>query len=503
MQVFSDPWRMPTFIDNHDVDRFLAGGDEVGLQQALLMLMTLPGIPVVWQGTEQGFTEQRASMFAGGFGSKGRDHFGATALSRWLQRTIAMRRGDTVFTRGTPTVLRANAAGPGILAYRMQHEGRTALVVFNTAAHVALLDAAETGLAPGTLLQPVGGVAVPTDAARVGTEGRFSFEMPPRSAIAWVAKTDDVAPPGLGLRPPTIDALAAERVDGDFVVRGTSASREPLRIVVDDDLAQARVVRPDRDGRWEARIDTGAMVDPAVAHAVVAWDAAGGVASERRSFHVHRAWQRVANVTDPLGDDTGPTGQYTYPADAGYAKHQGDIMNVAVWTTGGALEVRVRTATVTTPWNPPNGFDHVAFNVYVEVPGAEGGARAMPLQFSELPDGMRWHYRVRAHGWSNAAFSATGASATEEGTPAAAATLRADAAERTVTFTIPAAALGHRRDLAGARVYVTTWDYDGGWRALAPVAAPNVFGGGAAGDPRVLDAVGPIRLPDTNEEFHR
>ena len=71
MQVHADPWRMPTFIDNHDVDRFLVGGDAAGLKQALLALMTLPGIPVIWQGTEQGFTEQRASMFAGGYGAQG------------------------------------------------------------------------------------------------------------------------------------------------------------------------------------------------------------------------------------------------------------------------------------------------------------------------------------------------------------------------------------------------------------------------------------------------
>ena len=49
--------RMPTFIDNHDVDRFLAGGSEEALRQSLLALFTLPGIPTIYYGTEQGFTE--------------------------------------------------------------------------------------------------------------------------------------------------------------------------------------------------------------------------------------------------------------------------------------------------------------------------------------------------------------------------------------------------------------------------------------------------------------
>ena len=53
--------------------------------------------------------------------------------------------------------------------------------------------------------------------------------------------------------------------------------------------------------------------------------------------------------------------------------------------------------------------------------------------------------------------------------------LDVDAAARTITFTIPASALGRPRTLQGARVHVTTWDYDGGYRALAPVAgAVNV-----------------------------
>ena len=61
---------------------------------------------------------------------------------------------------------------------------------------------------------------------------------------------------------------------------------------------------------------------------------------------------------------------------------------------------------------------------------------------------------------------------------------------------VPAAALGRAKDLSGARVYATTWDYDGGWRTLAPDAGPHAFGGGdPARDARVLDAVGPLRIP--------
>ncbi|MDE2276064.1 MAG: hypothetical protein KGK09_07185, partial [Burkholderiales bacterium] len=91
-KLFARPQLMPTFVDNHDVDRFLAGGTVAGLEQALLAIMTLPGIPVVYYGTEQGFTVQRAAMFKAGFGSGGRDHYDTAApLYRRIAAMTALR----------------------------------------------------------------------------------------------------------------------------------------------------------------------------------------------------------------------------------------------------------------------------------------------------------------------------------------------------------------------------------------------------------------------------
>lgn len=119
----------------------------------------------------------------------------------------------------------------------------------------------------------------------------------------------------------------------------------------------------------------------------------------------------------------------------------------------------------------------------------------MPEQFASLPEGMRWHSRVRAHGWSNAHFGPAGAGPHRDGTAQAiGAQISADPSARTVSFTLPAAALGDPLTLVGARLYVTTWDYDGGYRALAMQPGPFVFGGGQATDPRVIDASRVITL---------
>ena len=501
LEIHARPHLMPTFVDNHDVDRFLAGGDRAGLEQALLAIMTWPGIPTIYYGTEQGFTAQRASMFAGGVDSGGRDHFDPQApLYRFLREAIALRRSHQVFSRGVPTVLRENAAGPGVLAWRMDGEGATAFVAFNTAATPALLHDLETGLPAGTRLAVrfARGFDGVVPAPIVDAAGSVSLALPPRASIVWMATDGIAAPPA-----PAAPSRAPAVVTGDFVANGRAdpRARRDMVIVVDDDLAAARgPTRMARDGRWRATIDTAAMPDPDIVHTAVAWSPSLGIAWPAATFRVDRAWKVVADVADPVGDDRGPRGDYRYPTDPSWgANHQLDIEHVRVREAGGALAIEVRTHAVTTSWNPANGFDHVAFTAFVELPGAAGGATVMPLQDASLPQGMRWHVRLRAHGWSNALTSADGASATNEGTPLApAASIRVDRDAATVRFTLSPRALGGHgpRGLSGARVYVTTWDYDGGFRAISPAGGGHGFGGGVQGrDPKVMDDTAVIVIP--------
>jgi hypothetical protein len=202
-------------------------------------------------------------------------------------------------------------------------------------------------------------------------------------------------------------------------------------------------------------------------------------------------------VADPALDDHGPAGRYRYPDDPSWGDNrQADLRGVRAWTAGGALKLEFTMARVTTSWNPANGYDHVAFSVAIELPGRDGGVDVLPLMNHTLPDAMRWHYRLRTHGWSNALFSASGASAQVEGqsvTPGA--EISADPARGTVTLLFPAAALGRPASLDGARVHVATWDYDARWRALTPQGGSHAFGGGdGAVDPLVMDESAAIVL---------
>ncbi len=497
MQVHANPHLMPSFVDNHDVERFLAAGSVAALKQALLLIMTLPGIPTIYYGTEQGFSEQRGAMFAAGFASGGRDHFDTQApLYRYLQRLTALRRSDRLFSRGTPALLAQNAAAPGALAYRMAYGDAAAIVVFNSADTPTLLDRVDTGLAPGTVLEPVFLIDGEVKPIVVDAEGRIDRELPARSGAVWRG-TAQRSTPAQRATAPTLLLRDTSPIRGDLALSGRAAANAAVQIVVDGDLASAHTVTADASGAWQANIDTASMVDATIEHQLVARSIIDGAVSARQHFRVERRWSPQINITDASGDDQGPHCRYLYPDDPVWREqHPLDLRGIRVATSGGALQLDLQMAAIATQWNPPNGFDHVAFTIFIALPDTPGGVAEMPLQHATLPSGMRWHYRLRAHGWSNALFSSSGADATHEGTsvaPTAAISVLPDA--KTVRFVFPAAALGSLKSLSGAKLYINTWDYDGGYRALALEAQSMVFGGGRAGDPLWMDESTVITLP--------
>jgi glycosidase len=485
--------RMPSFVDNHDVDRFLASGSEDALRQALLAMFTLPGIPVIYQGTEQQFRQPRASMFAAGWGSGGRDHFDTgSAGYRAIAALAALRRDHRVFSRGTPTVLHADTAGAGAIAWRMDAPEGSALVAINTADRETLVEA--LALPAGTRLHPLWAGGSPAPVLAVPADGRLGLRLPSGAAWVWALTP---GPPQAETRAaaPTLEPLPADSVDGDFEVRGRAMPGQTLRLVVDGCLADAHELVAGPDGGFQATVDVAAMVDPAMAHRVAVFDPASGRASAPAPFRVERTWQLRADVEDPAGDDRGPDGRTRYPLDPSWGDHrQLDLKRVRAWTAGGALRLDLAMHRLTRSWNPANGFDHVAFTIFIELPGEPGGARVMPGQDGTLPADLRWHRRLRLHGWSNAMFSADGATATNEGQAATPAPgLQVDAATHTLQLTLPPAALGHRSDLGGLRLWVTTWDWDGGYRALQAEPGGHHFGG-TPGGARVMDSSAVITL---------
>jgi len=226
----------------------------------------------------------------------------------------------------------------------------------------------------------------------------------------------------------------------------------------------------------------------------VAWLPDAALASPVQHFRLQRAWTLVADQADPADDDRGPdgaAGRYAYPIDPSWAGDAlMDLRRARVWRAGAALKIEVTMAALSQVWRPANGFDHVVFTLYFSQPGRGDGLAVMPQQQASLPGGLRWQHRLRAGGWAHALYGADGASADAEGTvrtPGAA--MAVDPARRTVTFTLPAGSLGPSEALTGLRLHITTWDFDGGYRALGPQAGGHTVGGADPAGPKVMDAM--------------
>ena len=128
-----------TFIDNHDMNRFLfvAGGDVRRLKLGVLCLFTLPCPPALYYGTEIGLSQPQ-DKDAGGYGGdhviRGDMPWDPSAWNRDLldfhKALIALRRRHTALRTGAWQLSFVDPTR-ALFAYELSAEGRTLQVVFN------------------------------------------------------------------------------------------------------------------------------------------------------------------------------------------------------------------------------------------------------------------------------------------------------------------------------------------------------------------------------------
>ena len=185
------PWEARVLIaDNHDtwrlrgeLDRF----DSAAL--ALLMVVTVDGIPAIYYGTEQELTGQggggsRERMWDTGFRTDTETH-------RWLRRLLRLRREHAALRQGALRVRYAaetnresEAPDAGLLAYERDFEGDRVLVVLNANALRAATARVPSGFPVGVELRD----ELHDQEARwaVGAGGAVEVELGPREAVMLV-----------------------------------------------------------------------------------------------------------------------------------------------------------------------------------------------------------------------------------------------------------------------------------------------------------------------------
>ncbi len=142
-----------TFIDNHDVPRFVGPSPDADararLRQALAYLLTAPGVPVLYYGTEV--------ALPGGADPDNRrfmpwDQVASSDLVPFIRALASARGAHTAFTRGDWLKLDAERDE---IAYARVTPGDVAVVVMSANGGTIAIDLSGVRIPPGERLRPV------------------------------------------------------------------------------------------------------------------------------------------------------------------------------------------------------------------------------------------------------------------------------------------------------------------------------------------------------------
>lgn len=491
--MYKDPSRMITFIDNHDMDRFLKGSDINSLKQALTFIFTIPGIPTIYYGTEQNFVETRAAMFQQGFASGGVDHFDTTTPTfQYIKELTELRKNIPTFRYGRVEVLFADELGPGPFIYKVKNESKSYIILMNTSSNKKHATDVDLGIDEGTVLKPI------LVNNMINKEIVYSSPL----NILLNGKTIGIFEVTNEIKPVQEEEVSVEITNleegqtfsDNFVLKGTASNAKSIQVIVDregEEYAKLNLTQKQNES-WEIPINISDFTPGQHNIFVKAYGRTPLIVDYSESYNINFDIPMVTIkvVEDPLGDDKGPNGTYFYPKDPTFNK-QMDIRKVELIQIGTMLRMVVTMENVTDIWNSANGFDHVTFQIYFDDPDKKGAVE-LPFQNATMPNNLDWDYEVYATGWGISLFSSENSSANKYGDPITPApTTQVNKQENQISFMIPLSTLG-TNNLSGWTIYITTYDYDGiegVLRPLSPNGGPWSFGGGNPTDPKIMDDV--------------
>ena len=488
-QLFSNPHVLPTFLNNHDTKRFLASGSVDAFVQGYATLFTIPGIPVIYQGDEQLFTESRQAMFKGGYGSS-RDYFSQqTPMYQTIAQLAQLRREHKLFSRGEFKLLFAQAEGAGVLAYQMQYQGETAVVLLNTADSPRML--ANVAIGRGSW-QPIWQYQAQLGLLTSNEQGLVSAELPARAVV--ILKPSVLPSTAMKVKALTwqFAPLAKQTYTEDFKLSGqVSSANTELLLLRNGDFSAGIRTTSDAQGRFSLSVAVRDLGDSSLTLAVYAPAHQAVSPAQTVASKVVNA-EFAAKVADAKDDDKGPTGRYLQPTQP-HSQRQLDILSVNAKAAGANLELEIEMAQVSQFWGPANGFDNVHFAIFFSLPEGKlpASAAQLPGLAAMMPKGETWQLGHFLFGWGNSVFTAKDATAQQA--PAklgAAPNVQVDAKAGVIRVRYDGRALGIQ-SWRNASIYLSTWDKtgEGALRGLAEQPSPWNFGGASTSSPKIMDDV--------------
>ncbi|KLO20936.1 alpha-amylase family glycosyl hydrolase [Marinitoga sp. 1155] len=492
-QQYYDSKRLVTFVDNHDMDRFLKGATKNDLKQALTLIFTIPGIPTIYYGTEQGFEETRATMFKGGFASKGVDHFDIeNDLYKFIQTLTKLRKENTVFRYGKVDVVFADEIGPGVLAYTISNNNEKYLVMINTNAKRKYATGIDLGLKKGIVLKNI--FALNMLGKDIVYKGTLNTLMNGKAVAIYRITNEIKSVKKKDTYVKIINIESGSSYKTDFVIKGIANNAKSIKLIIDGEEKEYVTLNLNKreNEKWQIPVKISEFTPGKHKIFVKAYGKIPIINAYSKTYEINIdiPSKDLAYVEDRLEDDFGPFGTYKYPLDTTF-KNQADIKAVKIQQIGTQLKVDLIMKEVTDSWSPANGFDHVTFQIFFDNPDKEG-IKVLPQQNAKMPDNLDWDYELYLTGWIVSVHSSEGANKDTMGKPITPVpTIKVNKQLATISFTIPLSVL-ETDNLSGWKIYITTYDYDGiesVLRPLTPEGGQWAFGGGQPTDPKIMDDI--------------
>ncbi len=502
MEIFENPYLIPNFVDNHDTQRFLRDGSMDALKQALFVIFTIPGIPVIYQGTEQGLTETREAMFAGGFNNSG-DHFNSKSeMFSFISRLSELRKKYKTLTRGGFKVIAEDNSGSGVFSFTREYQQQQLLIIVNSSDREKLVSNLDTGLLSHSDLEIIFSENIKTQSSefnKLSDQGLITFTLPARSMIVLkvasnIAKKVSSNSSILLTENKNYRIQVNQDYSNQTLVKPSNLSgnvnweNAEISLVINGDLKTAQQIKIGKNREWQVVLPVSRLGLNQNYFTIYSKNK-NIASSEQHYFSKLEKPHYSFQLSDPIGDDKGPSGNYQAPKHNA-SQRQMDIEGVSVSAAGDILELHLKMSQISTFWGPANGFDNVSFSLFFSVPGM-AGTKILPELNSTMPDNLQWSVAHVFYGWGNSVFSAKGATANYSGEKLSSSPeILVEKEERLIRIKYKGLDLGID-DWAGVKIYLSTWDKTGvgEYRAITKMGGEWDFKSDNPNNPKIMDDI--------------
>jgi glycosidase len=475
MGMYRDPFMVLNFIDNHDTKRFQTPGNLLATKQALALILTVPGIPVIYQGDEQPIMQSRQAMFKGGYLSETDQYDSSSELYQTIKELSKIRKSNEALTKGNIKILADNETTAGLFAFQRNYQDQRIVVLFNTAEESRLLANVDFGLQDSETLQ----LLYSNNTDRVNSKEILGSTSP----IQIDRKTNGVTAivDGRAIRVYKIIKKTDTRIDNNQQEnRNTILINHPANLTIQNDNliltgttsipnSQLMVIRNGRvelsdtvssnaSGDWKLPIynqDYGRSK-----RSIQLFSSEYASVSERiditlqnTNIDFSKTWK------DAVNDDKGRGSDYLKPLETTYDQ-QMDIRSVKLLSGGKTLEITIEMGELRSDWIASNEFDHVVFNIFFDLPYQQG-KRVLPQLHGMAPDGFLWDFGHKVYGWENIVYSKSKSSKNQLGdTVAWSPSLEVDHENNKLTVKYNANEF-NIENWNQVNIYLSTWDVAG------------------------------------------